>query len=609
MGTRQYPDDIDEKVNDASDCAMKSLVPDLLVSLFLAGVVGTLSYPTLGNFWMFDDLQILKHAFDYRPWQYFLEPRVWRELSSSNLTPFVTLSFDLDLALFGFTPKWFYLHHFVSFWAVTVLLYATMRLWADRGFALTSSLLFAFSAPARLASELLMLRHYIEGGGLALLSLLLFTHSLRRGSFRLACASAIPCWLAMAAKELYVPLPVCVLFLPEKDWRTRLRYAVPLLFTLPVYALWRSWMLGRVIGGYSKSLAPAHLVDFLAAAGRKMTESVLMISGSFTGLWEEGVAVCLSSLLVLTCAIWLIRQRRASGVIFFVVLWLFVLLPLVPLLDTLSARDPLSYRLLFAFSLSFASLVGASSQTLWRLPKLQSIGLSRDAFQKPLRASIVLAVTLIFSAVAWSSLMWISFQRAELFRPLAAEGLFLMESNDTGILMVKTTAFLPMNNYYENLDFLRRHLYGSRIPDVVSGVFVFVDNVSADALKDRRVYKYDRTTGVMREVTDDYVRTRTEYLSRVRELPLRVTLYVREGAFNFSLGPAGGRFFLLTGYRPGIYNSFLSPLPRSLPNDIVVGQMKWYIRFGRESEKGEIAFSPEWRFDFSTDQELRWEQK
>ena len=33
------------------------------------------------NYWLFDDPQILKHAVDFHPWEYFFIPEAWRKLS------------------------------------------------------------------------------------------------------------------------------------------------------------------------------------------------------------------------------------------------------------------------------------------------------------------------------------------------------------------------------------------------------------------------------------------------------------------------------------------------------------------------------------------------
>ena len=109
------------------------------------------------------------------------------------------------------------------------MLYFVLKLWVPHIFAMFGVLVFLVSAPVGLASEFLMVRHYIEGSALMLLSFILFISALRRGSFALACAAALPYFFAMSGKEIYVPLAIIVLFIPEKKWLFRLKYASPLL--------------------------------------------------------------------------------------------------------------------------------------------------------------------------------------------------------------------------------------------------------------------------------------------------------------------------------------------------------------------------------------------
>ena len=74
---------------------------DVGLTVFFAAIIAVRFHPVLKSFWLYDDPYILRHAIDYRPWEYFLVPDVWREMSIRYLTPWVTFSFDLDLWLFG----------------------------------------------------------------------------------------------------------------------------------------------------------------------------------------------------------------------------------------------------------------------------------------------------------------------------------------------------------------------------------------------------------------------------------------------------------------------------------------------------------------------------
>ena len=173
--------------------------------------------------------------------------------------------------------------------------------------------------------------------------------------------------------------------------------------------------------------------------------------------------------------------------------------------------------------------------------------------------------------------------------------------------MVKTFTF-PINNYYENLDYFKR-LYGKRpVPGVVYNTYAYIDNKTPFQLEGIHIFKYSSDCDSMIDITQDFLKRRVEYLSRIRKLPFEVRLRVKKAGLNFCSGPSdSGRYFVLVGYRPGLYCA-TTDLPRNLPRNVYSGHVKWYLRFGWESPDGGITLSPEWFFDLSKDQELFWRQ-
>ena len=69
---------------------------------------------SLRLWWCFDDPAILLHAWRYAPQEYFLVPKAWQALIPYSLQPWLSLSYDLDLSLFGFRPAGFYAHHLLA---------------------------------------------------------------------------------------------------------------------------------------------------------------------------------------------------------------------------------------------------------------------------------------------------------------------------------------------------------------------------------------------------------------------------------------------------------------------------------------------------------------
>src|SRR6266508_1815089 len=85
-----------------------------LITSFVILFLGILTYSfhknVLNNFWVLDDGDHLLFAATYSPWQYFLIPDITRLQSYANLTPWNAFFYDINLWLFGFNPKGFYLH-------------------------------------------------------------------------------------------------------------------------------------------------------------------------------------------------------------------------------------------------------------------------------------------------------------------------------------------------------------------------------------------------------------------------------------------------------------------------------------------------------------------
>src|SRR5208282_1087484 len=139
---------------------------------------------------------------------------VWRKISTSYLTPWVTLSLGMDLKIFGFHPQFFYLHQLFSIWLAVIALYAVLTIRIPRFFGAAGALLFLFSAPTAAAAEMLSIRHYIEGLVLYLFAFYFFVRALKNHALLNSSLSAVLYFLSMSAKELYVPLGMVFFFFP-----------------------------------------------------------------------------------------------------------------------------------------------------------------------------------------------------------------------------------------------------------------------------------------------------------------------------------------------------------------------------------------------------------
>ena len=208
----------------------------------------------VSGWWAWDDSQLLKAAFQRRPWEYFFVPTVWRHFQPANLNPWIILSYDADLALFGLKPQPFYAHHLLALWAVACMTHLLLRMWANRLWAILGVWLFLCSAPATTTAYQLMTRHYLEGLLFFSLAGYLFVRVARDERLALSWVGAGFYFLAMSAKETYVVLALFLPLIPVGDLKKRLRTALPFFVAMGLYAVWRRYMLGTWVGGYQPAL-------------------------------------------------------------------------------------------------------------------------------------------------------------------------------------------------------------------------------------------------------------------------------------------------------------------------------------------------------------------
>ena len=260
------------------------LAAGALIALTLVINVGVLS-----GSWRWDDPQVLLHAHQFSWLQDLTRPDIWQQFSPANLTPLLILSFEVDLFLFGLQPALFYVHHLLVLAAGAGMLALCLSLWCRSGPALAGGLLFLTGLPVMLVSEQLMTRHYAEGLVLALFALYGYVRYLRTGQAVVLGLATVAYLLACMAKEVYVPLPLLLLCVPDATARQRLQASAPFFVVLLLYALWRSYMLPSVGGGYADSSSYLD-AGYLAQVLLSYLRFPQLLTGS---LWPLAVIVML----------------------------------------------------------------------------------------------------------------------------------------------------------------------------------------------------------------------------------------------------------------------------------------------------------------------------
>ncbi len=494
---------------------------DLLVMLALPLLVLSCWHGITGTFWRADDPALVLHALQSPGLAAFTDPADWQRLSPSNLTPWVTLSFKLDLALAGPSPPAFYVHQLLSAALVAVAAYALARRALPLAWALLVVLLGLAGAPTAAVTELLMTRHYLEGLLFALLSLLAFLQA-RSGHTSWAWAGAAAYALAATAKEVYVPLVLVLACLPEPrnaDGRARMparwRLLLPYALVALGYVAWRSVMLGDAVGGYGPGQS---LLSVLSV--RAMAEAVARFPADLFG--RAWLAVLVLALLAAALAL----RGRLRWLGFAAVVGAAVLLPLWPLATGPGFSGPDRYLYLLWWVLAaglVAVLRGASS----RLPLADRL---REAVGLGMGGLLVLAAALQAAQAAAP--------RREAMRAFDAVGRFMVAA-DARSAFIAPDAVLAGYWYVTALCEIRQRS-GANCPQALIPGWPLDAGV-------QRLAVYDPATGAMADASVRIADERQRAASIDRTRPLSIMLTLDGGFARWRLGPyRDGQYFVVS---------------------------------------------------------------
>lgn len=203
----------------------------------------------LDLFWLYDLPFHLRLISQYTPADFLVSRRPWN--AESNLfKPLFYLSLDLDRAIAGLSPRFFYAHHLAAIAICAASLYALLRLWLDVPLAAAGAALFLIGPSVAATAPVLMARNYFEALALACAAAAAFVAAVRRGRWRWAIAAAALCFLALLMKEVAAPVLIFLALVPEGETRRRLRYLVAPAAAFLAYAVYRAAMTDRPLGGY-----------------------------------------------------------------------------------------------------------------------------------------------------------------------------------------------------------------------------------------------------------------------------------------------------------------------------------------------------------------------
>lgn len=530
----------------------------------LLAIIAVFFYDLPSSYWRADDPAILLHAMRSKGLNAFYDPADWQKLSVSNLTPWLTLSFKADIWLAGLSPKFFYLHSLASLGLVAGAAYILNRLWLAPLWSLLSVAMFLVGAPTASVTELLMTRHYLEGLLFAVLSVIAFVRAMRLQSLPWALAGALAYALAATAKEIYVPLVLVVPLIPPIGrLSTRLRLAAPYFVVAALYVLWRQYMLGATVGGYTDGqsvFSMQSVLGMLTALGR--FPAYLFGSG-----WSLPI-------LLIGCALAVAAYKKPSAIAVFVVLALAVIVPLIPLVSFPGITGPDRYLFLVWFAASFTSVLAIHAVAC----RGGLVGVS-----------LGVAVSLLALATSFSQAAHARKINSAHFGEFDVQGRFYFAA-DQRQGFIPSNALLHGYWYVTNLCDIKKQLSMECPLALIRGIPF--ENHPID-----RLLAYDSAQMAMVATTGNLSEAIARLTAMDSARPLTAKVSIEQGMGRWSLGPhIDGQYY----FASPIIGRY--PVPKEGVLKTPLTELSFYIQY--ESPEGWATASP--RLEAGTNRPLVW---
>lgn len=528
---------------------LKCNYKDIGVHLFFLLIVWKLYGNVTYLWWTYDDTQLLKHSILYNPFQYFFEPHIWQRLSSSFLSPLLVLSFDINKALFGLNPEWFYIHHLVIIWLCGMMFFIVLRRWVERFFAFTGTLLFFISSPLAVLSQQLMTRHYLEGLLFALISIHLFVKGLDKEDKKQSYFSAFMYLIAMTAKEVYVPLIFALLVLPLSNWKNRFKYLLPHAVVLFLYSIWRWYMLGTPVGGYGYEmeiqnilLLPYTIINFLF--------DLKSISG-----------IVASAVLIVFLIVFWFKQRRAA--LFGIWIGLLAMLPIMTVAHTPAHRYFLVIWVVITVFFVFIFRFTWHSKPVFKM------------------LCVCMILSIVFQTISQSLRNWN--ENLLTANQMSAEGKFIFGEANSISDILRKPAF--EGHYLDGVNWLKYNYYHDKR---VSGWFYDDIYLCENNLEGKRVFEYSLKEQKIMDITTSIPLIVNNYCTKIKnDAPLFIKGKYSKNIVSWELGPYdSGKYSFILG---GMHTKRDIPQKGSLRvnfKDYIVFRVRY------ESPDGWITFSP-----------------
>ena len=451
-----------------------------------------------------DDGGGLAKALRLSPADYFLDPPTSAAVSGMSVSPWHVFVYDINIMLFGLNSYWHHFHLVSIVWLTAVATYMLLKLWLSTSWSVLGAILFIAGTPTLYISHEEMSGHYLYGLIFTIFSIYLFIHSERTNNFKLNCVSAFFYLLAVACKEIYVPLPLILISYQVTNIKRRLQMTLIHWVILICYAIWRYNAFGGSLIG-PKGIGP----DLVSAGNSFLTVPNLLFGSS---IFSSTAAAILTILLIIN-----IRGRQWLFAISIIAVLLTPLFP-VSVNPGFSAPDRLLYLIWWAICVAF-SWSGFKAP-----PKLQKYLLA-------LMAGLCISSTSVMSAwrheIEQSKQMWAEYYsfhlRSEKIKNLYIpndyeDGYFNISGNISGMIEAS----------------IRLGLEREKVVNLIAEkrILTMIKNSSEDTPENS--YIFDSSMGRIRKATDGEELNRWKY-----EVPNAANIYIFKAIPKYGLQQTG----------------------------------------------------------------------
>jgi hypothetical protein len=506
--------------------------------------------------WTYDDANNLRLTIEHPFLAAFTDAAMWPQ---QLFTPLMMAAFEVQKHLFWLEAPYWYMAQLAATCIAVMSVYAAMRLFLPWKPALAAAATISAGVPLCSVVTQLSTVHYLIAITLAAAATIAYVRALRRGSAWLAIASALLYLAAMLSKEIAVTLPLLLVALPLRDFRSRLKHVIPHALAGIVYLAWRYLVLGTFLGAYGWKIDPAEWPRLIAL----LPWRVLVVAAGHNAI--AGAALLLVSAIGIAVA-----ATRGKNLLLLLVAAVVVFGPMLPLAKEINRR----YVLIpwIAWSIAFAAGVAAMRNR---------------------RAANVLLVTVPLLAMVANRFEWRHEYPVRL--RMSDEGRFLMSMGPTALMRNPVTppAVLRELNWLKVM-FLK----------LPSGASWFYDDfyLCANDTAGREVWDYDPSRRTMKNITSSIPRVRSAHCGAIRwDKPLTVEFDFREPALYWKLAPyATGKYSALLGEGLEAFG-----IPRrdalNLP-----GVTELEVRIRYDSPEGWWTYSPPIKMNFAQRRHYYW---